>query len=804
MSLDPKGSSLSSRHLSKQERRQLRSQRKGAQSTEDADKNPFNGQEHDDGRFKAIMAQNEDQLLQFVAKVNKVYQENLRRPAPFMTFVLVGMQSSGKSTIMERFLNAVLNIVQEGTGTRCPLDATCIHDSRQLTPSCELRGEELDEHRKGEKLSVDEVFSRITAHNKDLALQDTFSTKPLHLTFRSASVQNMRFVDTPGIISNKSTGKDNREDIKLILRNEMKKPSTKLCVLLEPKEFATNPIVDFCDESLGGREKWIKDATFLMTKFDKQLEDSRSATKANAFFSEFLKNNCAPHLVITPTLAKEDLPPSQLFEQRLKLITGADQYEQDKFDLWTEGHDLFRVEHGDQEELCPEIQPKIGFVTAKTKMREVMLKDTIERLPEVLISLRKDLDERVANRKRLKDQEVYQEEHSLRLVVQDMVLKIQDKVLGYLDGDLQSAIKFPGALQTLDQEIDEEEDSDWTDRELNFHSENEDKWRAKVAQLESYPDEIQPDSKFLGGKQYQRAIEFFRVVMIDSLPDPYELKDLVSNTTGYLSGGLQHENWERAMVEITKVSLKQISHPGINYLVKHVGSIFRRLFTVALDDIKQGEELSAKFKLIPNGVEKFLIQEFDDMLWGLLEEASKHVHVSSEPMYSTIDPTLPTFYVQKDERGGEEGDHSSSESGLMKFVQDKINALKDTCNESFKGYLRGQNRSRALEKVRFLPDSRSMMITRDETDEILRRSFEYIVALLEFNLHVCKFNLNHHLYEGFKRCLKKDFLNRMAEANWKELVKPDPGVANQIKILDEQIQALTDSLQDVQRMQRSL
>ena len=83
-----------------------------------------------DDKFADLLKRNEDQLLAFVAQVNHVYQENLKKDAPFMTFMFCGMQSAGKSTIMERFMNAVLNIVQEGTGTRCPLDTTCIHDAK--------------------------------------------------------------------------------------------------------------------------------------------------------------------------------------------------------------------------------------------------------------------------------------------------------------------------------------------------------------------------------------------------------------------------------------------------------------------------------------------------------------------------------------------------------------------------------------------------------------------------------------------------------------------------------------------------
>ena len=77
-------------------------------------------------------------------------------------------------------------------------------------------------------MTIDQVFAAITKHNKELATDDRFSTKPLNLVYRANNVQNMRFVDTPGIISNRGQGKDNRADIQNILRDTMKKPNTKL------------------------------------------------------------------------------------------------------------------------------------------------------------------------------------------------------------------------------------------------------------------------------------------------------------------------------------------------------------------------------------------------------------------------------------------------------------------------------------------------------------------------------------------------------------------------------------------------
>ena len=308
--------------------------------------------------------------------------------------------------------------------------------------------------------------------------------------------------------------------------------------------------------------------------------------------------------------------------------------------------------------------------------------------------------------------------------------------------------------------------------------------------------------------------------MIDALPDPYQLRDKVPNVTGFLSGGLQHENWERAMVEITRVCLKDVSHPGLNFVIKHVGSIFRRLFTIAMEDVKQGEELSAEFKQLPKGVERFLISEFDDMLWELMRNVSNEVHSSMEPMYSTIDPNLPTFpckrllvdsqknqYVKKDDQyvKADEDLEKQYQEGWLSSLTARMNALMNQkSSQSAKSFLEDENRKRATTKKSFLPDERAAMITEEETEMILQRAFEYIVALLEFNLFVFKFQLNHHLYQGFKKSIRSILMSKVNDADWDELVQPDPGIDGQLVILEEQRKALKDALDDVLRLQRSI
>lgn len=56
-----------------------------------------------------------------------------------------------------------------------------------------------------------------------------------------------------------------------------------------------------------------------------------------------------------------------------------------------------------------------------------------------------------------------------------------------------------------------------------------------------------PDKPMLRGKQYQGALSFCRLIMIETLPDRHKLRDYVSMATGYLGGGSQRENWELGM-----------------------------------------------------------------------------------------------------------------------------------------------------------------------------------------------------------------------------------------------------------------
>ena len=299
----------------------------------------------------------------------------------------------------------------------------------------------------------------------------------------------------------------------------MKRPNTKLCVLLEPKEFSTNSIIDFCDDTFGGRNEWSKESILLMTKFDKQLEESRSGSKANKFFSEYHDNGLFPYLTITPTLDREDLSPEKLYVERKQLLESATHEEERRFSDWKVTHAKYRETDPDDPKLDPNVDIRIGFTVAKTEMRKVMLIDTAMRLPEVMLSLKQDLHRFQEEMEILEGKKEFHDPNFLKRMIGNLLQDVCKRVKDYLDGDLVTAAKYPEHLMDLDEELMLEEDSEWCMKTLgrNASTDDEEVWRDIMQTMidndKKMPEHVCADKKFLGGKQFHRAFILLKAAM---------------------------------------------------------------------------------------------------------------------------------------------------------------------------------------------------------------------------------------------------------------------------------------------------
>ena len=187
--------------------------------------------------------------------------------------------------------------------------------------------------------------------------------------------------------------------------------------------------------------------------------------------------------------------------------------------------------------------------------------------------------------------------------------------------------------------------------------------------------------------------------------------------------------------------------------------------------------------------------------------------------YSTIDPNLPTFNsLRLDNPVSEE--HYVKKGEDFVLVKSKREVNEDTWYESMKSrlfavvsgsgadakeLLKRESASKARSKTQFLPDERTSMVTDEEVTHILRRSFEYIVALVEFNLIITRFQITHYLFTGFKTELGKTFKNNLTnEAKWEELIEPDLSIQERLQNIKVRIDGVQSSLMEVERLQRKL
>ena len=181
---------------------------------------------------------------------------------------------------------------------------------------------------------------------------------------------------------------------------------------------------------------------------------------------------------------------------------------------------------------------------------------------------------------------------------------------------------------------------------------------------------------------------------------------------------------------------------------------------------------------------------------------------------------LPTFHSNNvdDSDGNEETKYvirngnyqvmnkkDDEEKSWKEWAVKRYQAMISHSGKKAREFLEQESVARATSKQRFLPDERTSMITDEESSKILQRSFEYIVALMEFNLVHLKFQFNHYFYHGFKEKLSKSFKREVVEkADWDKLVEKDPNLTRRLEDLKGKISGLEDSLHEVQRMQRNM
>ena len=201
------------------------------------------------------------------------------------------------------------------------------------------------------------------------------------------------------------------------------------------------------------------------------------------------------------------------------------------------------------------------------------------------------------------------------------------------------------------------------------------------------------------------------------------------------------------------------------------------------------------------------------MIWDLMETAANKTHVSLEPMYSSLDPTLPTFHPIEEEDTDVYKMSSSNtyekvpskkekrEQGVVEMLKSRFESTLLSLDQSnAKQLIREESERQATEKKNFLPEERTQMINEQETQKIINSAFQYTLALHDQIQIYLNFQINHYLYEGFKDKLST-FSRGVLEDDWSLMVPKDNGLEEKMAEIENKISGLKESLRDVKIMQ---
>ncbi len=453
--------------------------------------------------------------------------------------VVVGMQSDGKSSLVEALLGFTFNIVSSNIGTRRPLIISMINSRAHPEPCCRFRLEESaggEEYESAPTLPAN-LSAEIVRRTNAVAGSDAsrVSARPIFLRVEYANCANLTIYDTPGfrLRGDERLAQEIHDMVMDLIR-----PPERLIVCLEQStvEWANTTsrhLVQKVDPD-------FRRTVLLHTKFDNRCKELRSVEEATKYLQgEGLPAKVANFFISLP--AARDLPPKQ-FQEAIQ-----DSYLQDY------AH-LLRIGLDDKELLA-----KIGFCKMEDFLERQMTKRYQTAFLPTLETLERGVIDQTARLQAL-DRSISEKDPSLvRARASVYVSKVTGVIERLLSG---SAVGDPEQFgQTLSQERAQVGGASWTALDLDYPIEN-------------------TQRKLYGGPQFHRLVnEFTWIAHTVELPAT-SIDEVAAALGSHPSHNLP--SYETAASDLVNLKAKQVLHPILHTTAQRARYIMGRLFDVAV------------------------------------------------------------------------------------------------------------------------------------------------------------------------------------------------------------------------------
>lgn len=338
-------------------------------------------------------------LLGDFQEIGARFGEKLEEPM----IIVTGMQSAGKSSIVEALGGIIFNYCANDIASRFPLRYTMVNDPKFRIPCWEFRFKE--KHRRN--CSTEDVRGYVEQINKDLAAAGTVSHEIGYLSVRWARAPNITFIDLPGMRTNTMTAENRllKEQIDSIIDRivqDFYKNSDVTFVVVEDIKFDVSTMVGVSKiaecvwRHHGQNEDLRRKIKLVCHKFDafclaadehtvkKTLETLSSNTQYETYVTALPTSIIKNELV--STCSAEDLP--------------------DRFAELIEESDEFARNYVERKDIRVPLATKIGFFALKKELQQFVvqkIRASLRPIKSKLETLRMSLQEKQRSNQRLQE-----------------------------------------------------------------------------------------------------------------------------------------------------------------------------------------------------------------------------------------------------------------------------------------------------------------------------------------------------------------------------------------------------------------
>lgn len=474
-------------------------------------------------------------------------------PLALPEIVVVGMQSVGKSSLIEAFAGLRLNNCGYGTKTRRPMILEMLqNDQYQYKPHCQFG-------HLPHPTPIEQVADIVIDMNDQVGTG--FSTIPIQLKIEHAAMPNLVIVDTPGF-------QPENKDLRDLIRDQMLPPNRFIVCLESSKTawegFTFTSLVNEVDPD------WSR-TIVVVTKFNYLLTSDimQSDELARQYLNPYFKGKgqkSGQEIIRTKDVFYIDLLPKRdevkAEDLRTKNVSLKEYHQSIEVATRQVFHNLKAV----PSDLKPQDR-QFGFYNLKSHLEERLKNKIISYAKPLQLKINTELKTKEDRLKELKSRIIEMESINYKTETVSICSLISGNLQQIFNGEFHGLDKTRG--QTLDEEL-LEMGEDWNVENL-WES-----WGCQEGLDLSFDSHV---SKLLGQPQYQRILREFEVALraqeLPALPQEEMWK--------YLGNGSAHDipDFKHSVSSIVRNLSVEMFQPIAFRVAERLGRFFDNLMDLA-------------------------------------------------------------------------------------------------------------------------------------------------------------------------------------------------------------------------------